>query len=414
MSETQLLSSEDDLPAIHALRLAVGPATEAQAFLAKWVGKTIPQGVPQVVAGALLRVWLSDHLAIRSGQQRPDQDCSDRVSELAAAAGHDPAPVPATREEALAYVDYYYRKRRLEALESLKLQQGDVVRRLGAGEGEVDIVSSVGIDGAVFFRGRGGRAWPDLLEIVARKGEASKEAAHQRRIAQNRASQSTPSRWSINKESELQKWVPQEDVQESDIAELEDAIENSSDEAPIQMVLQERPQLLAILLRRPKCFVRPQVQFSTHYRADFMIADVDSTGVRWVYVELETPNSGVCLQSKQELDAVSRHGLSQIESWREWVQENLDHARKAKREGGLSLFGLRPRDDGLLLVGRAHLLKAGHDVVRRQIWEDRRVRVHTYDWLLRQVREASRFNGVPAANPYILPRLEDGYDVEFP
>ena len=40
--------------------------------------------------------------------------------------------------------------------------------------------------------------------------------------------------------------------------------------------------------------------------------------------------------------------VSQIEEWREWVQNNLDKAWRSRRESGLGLVDVRPRIEGFV------------------------------------------------------------------
>ena len=56
---------------------------------------------------------------------------------------------------------------------------------------------------------------------------------------------------------------------------------------------------------------------------DFLVAGVDSAGVRWMLVELETPQSRVTLAKKNDLDKHARAGVAQVLEWREWLQTTL-------------------------------------------------------------------------------------------
>jgi hypothetical protein len=135
---------------------------------------------------------------------------------------------------------------------------------------------------------------------------------------------------------------------------------------------------------------------------DFLIGDVDSLGIRWVLVELETPRSSVTLGNSNELARDARKGVSQVREWREWIQNNLDEARRPKRADGLGLVDIRPQSEGLVLVGRRDRLRDNADSVRNALREDSDISVHTYDWLLARLKSILGFDGPPGANPYAL------------
>ena len=74
------------------------------------------------------------------------------------------------------------------------------------------------------------------------------------------------------------------------------------------------------------------------YIPDFLIGDYDLLGLRWVLVELETPNSSVTLKSSNELEPRARKGVSQLKEWREWLQDNLWYGAQVKK-GARAWFG---------------------------------------------------------------------------
>jgi hypothetical protein len=84
-----------------------------------------------------------------------------------------------------------------------------------------------------------------------------------------------------------------------------------------------------------------------------------------------------------QASAQLRKAVKQIEDWREWLQNNLDHARRSRREQGLGPFGIRPRARGLTLIGRGWS-SADTEALRNQLWERHQIDVRTYDWLLRE------------------------------
>ena len=171
------------------------------------------------------------------------------------------------------------------------------------------------------------------------------------------------------------------------VAALLRVIETADDERPIQKHLADNPRLWSPLLGGGHGrWVRPKVKFGDRFEADFMIADADSAGIHWVYVELESPHA-MAFKANGEYADKARHALFQIRSWREFVQENGDYVRKPRKRGGLSLPHLRSKDRGIIFVGRRESM--GEDVanLRRQTDEDERVSIHSYDWLVERLEE---------------------------
>jgi hypothetical protein len=150
--------------------------------------------------------------------------------------------------------------------------------------------------------------------------------------------------------------------------------------------------------------VIPRPSLAGKYIPDFLLADVDSSGVRWVLLELETVGSGLTLQSENSFDKYVRKGISQVEDWRRWLLENLAHARKDKAQGGGGLVDIRPDSDAIVLAGRRDLLRAPSRELRRPFEEKNRISVHTYDWLIERLQGTLEYVGSPALNPDALQR----------
>jgi Domain of unknown function (DUF4263) len=293
--------------------------------------------------------------------------------------------------------------KRLRALRALKLSAGDIVRRMGEPDAYEE-VSSIGVDGVVFLKGRS-RAWPDHLEVVARSSDVTPRASALRQRAANRAALRAPvTEWSAVKSIELEPFLCEDDPDDADIDELRVVVEGSADERPIQRLLGARPSLLGALLRGPQRFCLPQVQVGTKYVADFFIADVDSTGVRWVLLELESPASDIALARGNQFEKRARRGVAQIEEWREWLQDNLDTARRPRSQNGLGLVDIRPDVPGLVIVGRRHRLIEPARTLRHRLQESQHISMHTYDWLIEQIDHARTFRGPSGLNPYLLKR----------
>ena len=285
---------------------------------------------------------------------------------------------------------------------------GDIVEVLGP-ESQFEEVSSIGSDGRIHFKGGGGAgAWPDKIVVRCKRGDDTATPLPLRRRAVNRAAlRSRSSGFSGEKHRDLQEFEITAPLTFEDVEQLRGIIEEASDEAPIQRFLESHPQTLGALLGGRRQFCLPRRSFGGKYVPDFLVSDVDSLGVRWVLVELETPLSTITLKDTDDLEQHARRGVSQISEWREWLQNNLDTARRSKRHDGLGLVDIRPLSEGLVLVGRRARLFDNTHMVRNPINEQRRIRVHTYDWLLERLDGLLRHSGRTRANPYVIPPLRD-------
>ena len=363
------------------------------------VGVDLPNSLPRIVVVARLQGAIAELFGLNQPKGSGSQ--LGFLAELAHEASEE-APSPASSAEAHAWIQYFCLRQRAEALRALRLNRGDLVSR-GGSASEVDQVASIGDDGAVYFTGGRARAWPDELTVVARSDDTSPSGQDARRKAANRASErSLRSQWSITMQDSLKEYEVLESADASDIEELRRTLEMARDERPLQELFESRPCLLASLVRGPQRFCIPQVSLGGKYVADFFLADVSSSGVRWILVELETPDSATTLSRGNEFDKHARQGMSQIEEWREWLQDNLDMARRPKQQNGLGLLDIRPQAEGLVLVGRRDQVRENAPTLRNRRFETHSILMHTYDWLLEQLEGTLSFNGPWASNPYAI------------
>jgi len=321
--------------------------------------------------------------------------------------------VRANRIEASAWIEFYLRKRHREALKKLRPEAGDIVQLEDSGGIRHEEVVSIGIDGRIYFRGgHGASAWPDRVTLLSRRTDNSKRARVLKKAALNDASARLNVRhWSLAKQAELRRFEVTAPLTQGDIDQLRNVIDRAQDEKSIQKLLEERPQILAALVGRKPSYVVPRPQMAGIGGArvpDFLIADVDSSGINWVLIELETPRSGVTLKNDNILEEHARKGVSQVEEWREWIQNNLYQARLSHKDGGLGLVDIRPQSKGLVLVGRRALLADNAREVRFAYAEKQRIEVHTYDYLLATLEGAMSFSGPSGLNPYLIQPWRDG------
>jgi hypothetical protein len=175
-------------------------------------------------------------------------------------------------------------------------------------------------------------------------------------------------------------------AQPGDADALQAVLDTADDERPLQRFLQERPHLLAtaFLSGGHGHYVRPQVRLGSQWVVDFLIADASSQGTFWRLVELESPTAKIFLQSG-EFAKEARHAQYQIQTWRQWLKENLDYARKPP-PSGLGLVDIEPRAEGIILIGRRVDLDEGTNWLRRKLRLEERIHLMTYDNLLHIIR----------------------------
>jgi hypothetical protein len=389
-----------------ALTAATVTATPQQRELGRHARISIPPTTPKIVAAVMLRIGLSEELNLP-----PQRSLSGRYDARLQILRrpYDPPISPRNDEEAEAWVIYLRLVRRRESLSALELNEGDVVETVA---GEIAEVSSIGRDGRVYFKGGGGfGAWPDLISVLARKADGSASAAEARRQAANWAARrASPSTWSMAKGQDLSEFIAVDPISEDDIAELESVIASAEDEMPIQKFLGDNGHLITALLGGPLRYCLPQKRLGGEYVPDFIIGGVDSLGVRWVLIELETPRSGIYLKDGLQLDEKARKGVSQILSWRNWLSSNIAYARGRRSDDGLGLFDIREKTEAVVLVGRRSRMPETKDAQRHEYRQSSNIRIHSYDWLLETLRGAVRYQGPSATNPYLIHRqdMSDG------
>ena len=123
------------------------PDRPEQLALAATVGVSIDPATTRVVAAAMLRVALELVMAIEI-TRAPVERFEEWLDSLWR--DSDPPMTPANGEEATAWIQYLHLIRRREALISCQLCEGDIVK---TPNGELAEVSSISIDGRIYFKG---------------------------------------------------------------------------------------------------------------------------------------------------------------------------------------------------------------------------------------------------------------------
>ncbi|MFF3672334.1 Shedu anti-phage system protein SduA domain-containing protein [Microtetraspora malaysiensis] len=168
------------------------------------------------------------------------------------------------------------------------------------------------------------------------------------------------------------------DASEEDIECYDATLSEAKDEKPIQKLLTQRPWLLTGELGGGCRWVLPEVQLGSQYRADFLVARLDSTGVKWIFVELESPTSPLFTKDRRPQKKLGK-GISQILEWRSWVDMHRSYAQKTGPDG-LNLLDISGRSPGLLLIGReTHRTDKNREALHQWSFEHR-IGIHSYDW----------------------------------
>ncbi len=179
------------------------------------------------------------------------------------------------------------------------------------------------------------------------------------------------------------------DVSEEEAQHYEAKLEAATDEKPLQGYLALHPQLLAVEDSGECRWVIPQQSLNGKFFPDFLVGRLDSPGLKWVLVELQSPRAQLFTQ-KGEPAAQLREGINQIERWRRWLENNLDEARRPPSLDGLGLIGINHASRGLVLIGRS---SDRNDEIRERLWQltwRHQIAIRSYDWLAREARKRIR------------------------
>lgn len=358
-----------------------GAPTDEQIQIAAATGINVPSDVPAPVAAVILQDGLS-HVLFR--KLRKKVDIPEALTELE---GDLEVMEPAflrtgATEEVSAWFQARYMLKTARGLRDLKPSEGDVVSapsKLSSNR----VISSIGEDGRVHFRGRpAGRAWPNNLVMVEPVGSphhaeavAAVDAALRNASVYNSISHE---RFVALEEFALEKNAPEPEA----VRALEELLESGERmEAPFQKLLEMYPALLAsTVMGGWKTFVMPQKRLGSEYIPDFLVLGINSVGPQWVTVEIEAARHSI-ENNDGTLSGATRHGVKQIPDWRDWMMNNVAYAQTE-----LGLHGITNRAPGLVIIGRDHP-SFSRQPARAQSSEDARIDIHSWDWLLRHAKK---------------------------
>lgn len=363
--------------------------TDEQRRIAGLLGLAISDNTPRYVAAYLLRRELAPPLLLAEtprSRHRPDY-----VNRLVAEVGIAGPSLTDEAELIDAWVQSLWDIRSMQALERLQLGAGDLVSDIIETDERIELIASISEDGQVNFKGgRGRRARPHRLRLIAAASDTSSRAQDLRRAIDERIALEQPiSSLSVAKLAQLRDFAISAPIRPDDVGALEDTIDSATDERPIQRLIGERPVLLSSLLgNRHDVFVVPLPNLGARYIPDFVVAAVDSAGIHWYVVELQSPLARIALKDGSAFAEQTREAVAQIQTWREWLSHNLDQARRSRRDQGLNLPDIRPNPPGVVFVGRRTLDQDPVEGLRNRTLEENNISIHTYDWLIEAVHDS--------------------------
>lgn len=91
--------------------------------------------------------------------------------------------------------------------------------------------------------------------------------------------------------------------------------------------------------------------------------------------------------AKGDPSATLQYALRQLTDWRAWLEVNQNYAARPRKDAGLGLTDISSNAQGLVLIGRTDNRDDGVVARRRRLARDNNIKLHTYDWLVRQARD---------------------------
>ncbi len=372
--------------AVKALEGVIRPASEEQLNLARLLDvSSIGPKSPRRLAGAELQRVLLEPLCVRDSVPTPGQ--LEFLADLASDLGSRPLE-PESQLVASAWIEILSAKRAIKALRGLKVHRGDVIGRVNDDEFEPGEVVSIGADGNIYL-GAGRRVSAHRAEVLARRSDQSDEANYLRHVAlQARLRRESNAGPPVGQRLKaLEEHRVSTDNGSSGWRALAAILDDAEDERPLQRYLSKNRPCLASLVRSTYgTFVLSLPRLGAEFVPDFAIASADSLGVHWLLLELESPRAALSTQNG-EPSAKLRTALRQVRDWRDWLEDNLDYARRSQAEHGLGLVGIDANADALVLIGTAEERHASFERFRRRSVIENRVSIHTYSWLVSVLRQ---------------------------
>jgi hypothetical protein len=381
---------------IQFLELITEPATKSQIKLANYLCAKLSKKLPKIVFAAELRSILKEDLFLTKSRLATKKEIA--YAEKLAKCLHFSLKIgnSISKEILDSWIFYFWHQQNLRALKKLKLQPNDIVGIKDDHENASYIISSFSENGKIYFKGGKHKAWASNVVLKCRGNEKSTKHALEQTKAMNKITfLLSNNSWSYEKQIALNKYSVNEELDPIKIQRFKDELGKAKDEYPLQKTIEEFPSLLVSILTGSPKYLIPKPRFGSQYVPDFLIADVDSSGIRWILVEFETPMSSISIRNCKDFDQYARKGISQILEWREWLTNNLAYADRDIKQDGLGLTGIRPDCDGLLIIGKRSLIKSPLRALRNREWTSNKIRIRTYDGLIESSENLLRHGNHP-------------------
>lgn len=171
-------------------------------------------------------------------------------------------------------------------------------------------------------------------------------------------------------------------ISREEAATFDALLDKNPDELRVHRFLEENPKFLVQGLGGGHGrYQISKKRLGSEYVPDFLIAHEHSFGVEWHAVEIESPKVRPYRKDGLQSSKLT-HALGQVRDWRAWLESNRDYARRPRNEGGLGLMGIDSRVAGVILIGRRDEFPERYNELRRQLRDNERIVIHSYDWLV--------------------------------
>jgi len=179
---------------------------------------------------------------------------------------------------------------------------------------------------------------------------------------------------------------PHQKIPTEKVRYLDRIIKEADSEDPIHKFLEENPLFLTrkIWPGHHGLFCVSKPALSNELVPDFFMAGLNSAGMWWFGVELESPTKPMFNVSGAPSKELT-HALRQVRDWRSWLRDNKDQANRVER--GLGFFDIDRDLRCIILIGRRGnepLGEAELNIMRRDVIQNDKygLIIHHYEWLL--------------------------------